>query len=145
MKTKAKNLLILISILFNVIFVNAETSVTTLKGKVVDENNQPVEYATAVLINPKTKEIIRADVSNVKGEFVINSIQMGDYVLSVSIFGFQKFETDRVMVDGKSCLIEKKIILREDLEEILTIDEVGNIQLVEKTVDKIVVNPESSI
>jgi hypothetical protein len=145
MKTKAISLFILISIFLNVVIVNAETSTVTLRGKVVDENDKPVEYATTALINPKTKEIINGDVSNERGEFIFKKIQKGDYILVVSMMGYEKFETDRVVVDGQSGQIVRKIVIKEHTEEISGIEVVGNKQFVEQAVDNIVINPEASI
>jgi hypothetical protein len=49
-----------------------------VKGRVKDENNQPVEYATAVLKNSITNQFITGVVCNNKGEFEINNVKPGE-------------------------------------------------------------------
>ena len=63
--------------------INAANNFTTIKGKVTDEKNQPVEFATAALISPKTQEIVKGEVCNEKGEFTIPKIEKGEYLLSI--------------------------------------------------------------
>jgi hypothetical protein len=84
-------------------------------------------------------------VSNERGEFIFKKIQKGDYILVVSMMGYEKFETDRVVVDGQSGQIVRKIVIKEHTEEISGIEVVGNKQFVEQAVDNIVINPEASI
>lgn len=49
---------LLISFFSLTVHANTEISTAIVKGKVVDEFNQPVQYATATLISPKTKQIV---------------------------------------------------------------------------------------
>ena len=144
MKTKLIAFLIMISFFPSILFAANETATVTLKGRVVDENDQPVEYANAALINTQTKTIVKGDVCNKQGEFIINKVEKGDYILTISMLGFQKFETERVVVDGNSKTIERKIVLQEHAEELAGVEIVGNKQFVEQTTDKMIINPEAS-
>lgn len=145
MKSKALNYFLLIVFTINTIFASAEFTTAVVKGKVIDENNQPIEFATATLVNPKTKEIVKGEVCNDKGEFTINKVNRGEYILSVSMLGYNKFETEKVIIDGKSAIIEKKIILRENSEELKDVEIVAKKQFIEQSVDKMIINPEASI
>ncbi|NCB69151.1 MAG: TonB-dependent receptor [Bacteroidia bacterium] len=124
--------------------INAATNFNTIKGKVTDEKNQPVEFATAALISPKTQEIVKGEVCNEKGEFIIPKIEKGEYILSVSMVGYERIETEKVLVDGRHEVIEKNIVLRENTETLNELVVVGNKNFIEQTVDKMVINPEAS-
>lgn len=65
-----------------------------VKGKVVNDKNEPVEFATAVLLSPVTGEVVKGEVCNEKGEFNINKVEKGEYVLSISMVGYKKVETN---------------------------------------------------
>lgn len=125
--------------------VRAEAFAAVIKGKVIDDQDRPVEYATAVLIKPTTKEIIKGEVCDSRGEFRIEHVDRGEYILSVSMVGFEKFETETVIVDGKSKVIEKTIILREQTEMLEAVEVVAKKQFAEQDVDKMIINPDVSI
>ena len=136
---------VILSIMLTANTASAATAATvTLKGKVTDEQNQPVEYATATLINPSSKEIVKGEVCNNKGEFTISKIEPGEYILSVSMVGFEKMETMRIKAETKNPVIERNIVLRESNEMLNEVVITGNKQFIEQGVDKIIVNPEAS-
>jgi len=85
-----------------------------IKGQVMDENNQPVEYATAVLKNSRTNKFVTGTVCNNKGEFVIKAVEPGEYVLSTNMIGYEKIVTSKIVVDkNKNQVIEKKVVMNE--------------------------------
>jgi hypothetical protein len=115
-----------------------------IKGKVVNERNEPVEFATAVLLSPTTGEVVKGEVCNEKGEFNIARVEKGEYVLSISMVGYKKVDSEKMVVDGKRSVIERTIVLNEQSELLQTVEVVGKKDFVEQTVDKIVINPEAS-
>ncbi len=117
----------------------------TVKGTVTDEKNQPVEFATATLISPQTHEIVKGEVCNNKGEFKIEKVTQGDYILTVSMLGYDKLQTEKLVVDGKTPVIERKIVLRETTELLNDVVITAKKQFIEQSVDKMVINPEASI
>lgn len=127
------------------VFANTEISTAIVKGKVVDEHNQPVQYATATLTRPKTGEIVKGEISDEKGEFEIQKVARGEYVLSVSMVGYKRFESDSVKVDGRNDIIVKKIVLNEQTEELKAVEVVAKRDFIQQDVDKMVINPEASI
>ncbi|MDD4489315.1 MAG: TonB-dependent receptor [Paludibacter sp.] len=135
----------IVVLLMSIFPVHAEIEMAVIKGKVVNEKNQPVEYATAVLISPTTGEVIKGEVCNEKGEFNINKVEKGEYVLSVSMIGYKKHDAEKLVVDGKRNVIVKNIILNEQTEMLKAVDVVAKKEFIEQTVDKTVINPEASI
>ena len=83
-----------------------------IKGQVIDENNQPVEYATAVLKNSKTNKFVAGTVCNHKGEFVLKDVNPGEYILSTNMIGYEKKELQKIIIDKKQ-VIEKKVVMNE--------------------------------
>ena len=116
-----------------------------IKGKVVDTQNQPIEYATATLLNPKTNTFIKGDISNQKGEFIIDKLSPGEYLLSVTMVGYVKNESEKVVIDSKNNLIEKNIVLKENVVQLATVQVIAKKKFIEQTIDKMVINPEASI
>jgi len=115
-------------------------------GRVTDSKNQPIEFATVALINPKTKELVKGEVCNVKGEFKLDKLKSGAYTLSVSMIGYSKNEKETIVIDAtKNRVIEKNIILNETAHQLAEVKVSAKKMFIEQTVDKMVVNPEASI
>lgn len=116
----------------------------TIKGVVTDVNNQPVEYATAALLYPATHEIVKGQVCNDKGEFTFNKVNAGEYILSISMVGYEKNENEKIVVNNTSNTISKKIVLKESSKMLNNVVVTAKKQFIEQTVDKMVINPEAS-
>jgi hypothetical protein len=116
-----------------------------IKGKILDVKNQPIEFATATLLNSKTKTFIKGEVSNEKGEFKIDKLSPGEYLLSVTMVGYVKNEFEKVVIDSKNTLVEKEIILQENVVQLATVEVTAKKKFIEQTVDKMVINPDASI
>ena len=85
-----------------------------IKGQVIDENNQPVEYATAVLKNSKTNQFVTGAVCNYKGEFVLEDVNPGEYVLTTNMIGYEKKNSQKIVVDrNQNRIVEKKVVMNE--------------------------------
>ena len=145
MKKVILNLVFMIALLTPSTYANTEVISGTVKGKVLDENNQPVEFATATLLDPKSKQVIKGEVSNEKGEFIIYKVNKGDYILSVSMVGYQRNDQYQIVIDNKSSVIEKSIVLKESTQQLKDVVIVGRKEFIEQDVDKLVINPEVSI
>lgn len=97
-------------------FANASSSI---KGRVLDNNYQPIESATATLIDPETNQIVVGDMCDENGEYIIENVEPGEYVLSVRNIGFEKKESIKVVTDtDKSIVEESPILLNESIQEL---------------------------
>ncbi|OFY47838.1 MAG: hypothetical protein A2W85_13645 [Bacteroidetes bacterium GWF2_41_31] len=64
---------------------------TILKGDVVDEQGNPLLYATAVLLYPVDSTMTYYGITNETGHFEIKNIHPGNYILQTSYMGYQSF------------------------------------------------------
>lgn len=70
-----------------------------LTGKVVDvQNNETVPYASAVLLNRKTKAIVKTGQTDVDGNLIIANIPDGVFTVKISYVGYQTMVRDSVSV-----------------------------------------------
>jgi hypothetical protein len=146
MKSTVLRNLFLIGVILVSLVSKAEMEVLSgvVKGRVTDAQNQPVEFATATLVNPQTNEIVKGEVCNEKGEFTIDKVRQGEYVLSVSMVGYSRNESEKIVINKKSPIIEKSIVLKESTQQLKDVVIVGRREFIEQTVDKTVINPEAS-
>lgn len=116
-----------------------------IKGRVTDSNNQPIEFATAALINYKTNKLEKGQVSNNKGEFMITKVNPGEYILAITMTGYAKTETEKISINQKNPVVEKVVVLKESAHQLANVEVVSKKKFIEQSVDKIIVNPEASI
>eukprot|EP00906_Rhabdomonas_costata_P017999 RCo026248 len=116
----------------------------TVKGRILDQNHRPVEFATAALINAKTKLPIKGSESNSTGDFVIDKVHEGTYILSVTMVGYKKFETEQFAFNGKKD-VQRDVVLEENTQLLKEATVVAKRKFIEQQADKMVINPEASI
>ncbi len=138
-------LFILCGVVNSSLLATAVAEMAIVKGKVVNDKNEPVEYATAVLLSPETGEVVKGEVCNDKGEFAISRVNKGNYVLAVSMVGYKQKDAVNLVVDGKLSVIERTIVLNEQVEQLQTVEVVGKKDFIEQAVDKVVINPDASV
>lgn len=105
MKTKRTNHFVgkpLFIVIFSLISTFSVFASSTLKGKVIDENQRPVECAVVRLINLETLQIVSCGMCSDQGVFNIDHVKQGNYILSVRRLGFEKNKFVNVNVSPTS-------------------------------------------
>lgn len=80
-----------------------------IKGKIVNSDKQGVGSAAVSLFNSETMQIVGFDQCDEDGEFVIENLKTGNYVLSVNKPGFSKTDTLYVAINEEGRLIDNTI------------------------------------
>ncbi len=63
-----------------------------ISGKVLDDTNTPVEYATITLFSLRDSSIATGGITNSKGEFKFTELKLGAYYMVVKLLGFDSKE-----------------------------------------------------
>jgi iron complex outermembrane receptor protein len=126
------------------IFIQSHAA-NSITGRIIDNKKQPIGFATVTLLNSKTNKYVKGETSNEKGEFVIDKVSPGNYILSVTMVGYLKNESEKVVIDSKNTVVEKNIILKENAVQLGTVVVAAKKKFIEQTVDKMIVNPEASV
>lgn len=90
-------------------------------GKIIDEQNKPLEYATAALYAKEDGSLITGVISNQNGIFKINNINKGSYYLEASFLGYQVKRIDTIIINNndKNDLGIIQLILGSQLNEVI--------------------------
>lgn len=64
---------------------------STLKGIIVNEEGNPLIYATAVLLDPSDSTMSYYGVSDANGEFIMKNVKKGSYILQTGFMGYQSY------------------------------------------------------
>ena len=72
---------------------------STISGVLADSLSEPLINGTIVLLHPQDSVMEYFAISDLKGNFKINAISKGNYILQASYVGYQSFYTN-IEVDG---------------------------------------------
>jgi len=130
---------ILLAILFISIGMSAQMAKNvTISGIVLDKLTQePLEYATAILLNTNTNEIITGSTTNEKGEFSFET-QTGTYTVKVEFMGFKNYIIEKILLNKNLKL--PNISLEESSEQLDAIKVTAAKSTIEYKLDKRVFN-----
>ena len=81
---------------FLIVFCLSVTSYAqdlTISGTVVDDNNLPVAFANAIVYSSDESKVITGSSTNDQGQFSIDNLTSGAYVLKLSFIGFESVST----------------------------------------------------
>ncbi|MFP5082034.1 TonB-dependent receptor domain-containing protein [Pedobacter sp. JCM 36344] len=102
MKNYTRNVLLLtLAIFTNVVTLNAQTTTSEGKitAKVVDaSNNQTIPFASAIVINRKTKAVVKGAQTDVDGNLIITGLPKGVFSFKVSYLGYQTMVRDSISI-----------------------------------------------
>ena len=82
-----RNIFITLATLFITNYVSAQS----ISGKVVDENQEPIPYASCVLMNASDSTFVAGAASNLEGVFNFN-VPKASYIIQVSYIGYKTKE-----------------------------------------------------
>ncbi|MDR0205943.1 MAG: TonB-dependent receptor [Bacteroidales bacterium] len=77
--------IVCLSLFFNVIIISIQAQFNIF-GQLKDTINEPVAYATVMLLNPKDSTLSNFTASDTKGNFAFKNIRKTDYILKISHF-----------------------------------------------------------
>jgi outer membrane receptor protein involved in Fe transport len=117
-----------------------------ITGKVADKSNNPVSYASVILVDAESDRNVAGAVADDEGEFFISGFKDGKYRVRVSFMGYNSSEPIDIEVTpsrnyfnlGKIELAEESVALQEVVVQ-------GQRQLIEEKVDRTIYNAENDL
>jgi outer membrane receptor protein involved in Fe transport len=130
----------IISLLLIIIFQNNIFSQNKITGKVVDNDNNPIEFIEVQLKN-KDSIILKSELTNAEGEFLLET-DKGKYVLLFRQIGEVYYKQNIILNQDIDIGTVNVILKTKQLEEIIV---VSKKKLIERKVDRIIFNVDQSI
>jgi outer membrane receptor protein involved in Fe transport len=94
MTTTLKHTFSLILCFLSFVFYAQEFSIS---GKIVDENNNAISYTNVVVHNKSDDSFVKGTSTDDNGDFKLNSIQPGEYIIKISFIGYKTITKDIVV------------------------------------------------
>jgi hypothetical protein len=102
-------LLLSISLLFLFcgIHVSAETCI---KGRILDNTNQPVTNATALLYSIDDSALLQGDMCDERGVFNLTNVKPGVYMLTLRCVGYGTDNSRIIIVEDNTAFVDVRTI-----------------------------------
>jgi hypothetical protein len=117
-----------------------------ISGAVLDENRKAFPYASISLLNAKDSTNIKGTLSIDNGSFQFKQLKQGEYLIAVYVVGYKK------MVKGPFNISSSKLVhtvpvfqMNQDVTSLQGVEIVKQKPLIERQVDKTVINVENSV
>ena len=108
----------------------AQTGVGQIQGEVTDASGAVIPNAVVAIDNPQTGNRLQTTTSSA-GIYVFPSLQSGDYKLTITAAGLQKWEGQATLRAGQQAVINASLQVAQATEQVTV---VGNVtQLVTTT------------
>ena len=117
-----------------------------LSGKVKDNDNKKVlEYATVSLTHKKTNKLIEGTITDSKGRFVFENINVGEYIIGISFIGFENKQIEVRTSKSKPDFKDNNITLNQNSKLLGEINIEEEKAIYETRIDKIIYNAENDL
>ncbi|MEQ8237831.1 MAG: outer membrane beta-barrel family protein [Cyclobacteriaceae bacterium] len=133
-----------ICLLISQIQVLGQSNQSQIKGRILDQNKQPVAYATAALYNTDSV-LIKGEISNLDGYFTLNNIKENTYYLMVNHVEFAPKYVNNIEVSANNMINVGNIALSEQSVELSGVTVTAKRQMIEVLPDKMVFNVSSTV
>ena len=136
-----KKLIYLLCLLSISSFTMAQTGV--IKGQILDEEGQALEYANVLLLSAEDSTLIKGGLSEEAGKFMFERVAQGSYFVTTSMVGFGEASSELITSDGSS-VIELPVLQMSNGIEIDQVTVTAKKPFIELKADKMVVNVANS-
>jgi hypothetical protein len=148
---KIKNLSLIIALssiltVFQSAKAQTDNAIGEISGKVLDEAKKSFPYATISLLTEKDSVVVKGTMTADNGTYVINNIKEGNYLVAIYVIGYKK------VIRGPFAITAQKtsynlgtIQMVMDSKQLKGVEIVKQKPLVERQIDKTVINVENSV
>lgn len=118
-------------------------SQNSLKGKLLNENKEPVAFANVILLNAEdSTSVYKGVVSEEDGNFLLENLDDQNYVLKVTFIGYEDYLKKIKLSHGRTDL--KSITLKEASDALDEITVKARKPKITKEIDRLVFDVENS-
>lgn len=121
------------------------TSLSQVQGIVTDDSQKPLEFVNVVLHDAKDSSMVKANVSDSKGQFEFTPMRSGEYFLLVNFIGYQEKRTDIFTYQIGTTFNVPPTVLMPQTNETQTVEVVYKKPLVQVEADKTIFNVEGTV
>jgi iron complex outermembrane recepter protein len=123
----------------------AQISTGKISGTVQDETQKLIESATISLLKANDSSLIKNTVSDKNGKFLVDNLDYGKYIVSISSVGHEKFFSKTLEINSSQTSVElNNISLATESKDLKEVSVVAKKPFFEQKADRMVVNVDAS-
>ena len=139
-----KKLLLIITLAFCQLSLIAR-SPAEITGKVMDENNEPLPFATILLLSVQDSSLVKANTTDMDGSYTFEDIKAGDFFIKATMVGFEEYLSSPIHKTEGLAINLPIITLKTSVATLDAVEVVARKPFIEQQLDKTVLNVENSI
>ncbi|OSY88625.1 TonB-dependent receptor [Tenacibaculum holothuriorum] len=109
----------------------------SIKGKITDQNQEPIPFANIILKTKDSKTTPKGAVSNENGEYIFENIKSGTYQLETSVLGFQTKKTKEFKLNNNQTF---NFVLKEESQTLNEVVIKAKRPVIRQTAEKLIVD-----
>ncbi|WP_345950428.1 outer membrane beta-barrel family protein [Mucilaginibacter sp. PAMB04274] len=147
MKSIIYNTLLLLGLTTCLATVKAQNIGPTGKitGSVITEQGKPADFATVSLLRVKDSSIVKSSLTNESGQYAIERVVAGTYLIKATIIGYDKSVSGPVTVAANAVVSVPVLKLVPGSNSLKAVSVVATKPLIERKIDRTVMNVENSV
>ncbi|WP_347173537.1 outer membrane beta-barrel protein [Polaribacter uvawellassae] len=118
-------------VVFALLLVSSNTIAQSISGKIIDEEKNPLEFASVAVLNAADSTLISYASTDIKGNFKVVEISNGKRIFQINLLGYQVYQK-KIDFTGKS--LDFGTITLKELDN--TLDEVVVTAVIPITIKK---------
>lgn len=135
---------LMILVLFLGSFRIAAAKPGNISGKVKDTNGKTLGTANVVLLHAETNKMVQAGLTDENGNFVLEAVPDGQYLLKVTQMGYENYSSEKLNVTNEDMSLPE-ITMKAKPNALKEVAVRSQKPFIEVQPDKLVVNVENSI
>ena len=133
-----KKIIILLLVSFSLSTFSQSSKKVSITGSIIDKaTNQPLEYATAIILEPDNKTIVTGTITNTKGVYILQAAP-GTYTFRFEFIGYKTIELQQQVINASKKM--NPIVLEEDSAQLETVEITAEKSTVNLKLDKKIFN-----
>ncbi|WP_235989251.1 TonB-dependent receptor domain-containing protein [Psychroserpens algicola] len=129
------------SMLFLLCSLMSQAQELSVSGTVVDANNQPIEFATIILMDLDESRVLNGTSTNENGAFSLNNLELNTYVVKIQFIGYQEYK-QKIVLTGHLDL--KTIQLNDAIESLDEVNITVKKPTLKREADRLIFNIENT-
>lgn len=143
---KKITLSIIYGLSFFISIANAQVLNGKISGKLLDEKQNSIAFATLSLYLKTDSNLVKGSISKDDGTFLFEQISYGAYFFKIEALGFETKFIDGILVNANELKINlNEIILKNQTEQLNEVSIIGKKPLIERKNEQTILNINNSI